>query len=83
MRGLKSLVLLIVCIALVGCAQTVSKTPAGIELFAVGKDPQELADKAEAHCQQYGLDAQAKNIRLGDGGLERWETFDCVKPGGR
>ena len=71
--------LIALALVLGGCAKTVSQTPAGIELFGVGKDPQELADKAEAHCQQYGLDAQMRNVRLGDGGLERWETFDCVK----
>ena len=47
-------------LTLTGCANTVTQTPAGIEINGFGMTPQEIADKAEAHCRQYGLDAQIK-----------------------
>ena len=65
------------CLLLGGCANAVIQTPAGIEINGLGMTPQEIADKAEAHCQQYGLDAQLKaaDRRL----LGSYQHFDCVK----
>jgi hypothetical protein len=65
-----------------GCAPVVnSKTPAGIEFDCYGGlisgCGQKLADEAEKHCQQYGMDARLKDV--GDAALRRWADYDCVK----
>jgi hypothetical protein len=71
-------VILILALALLlgDCANTVTETPAGIEIETLGKTPQEIADEAQARCQKYGLDAQLKDAHRGL--LSAHELFDCV-----
>jgi hypothetical protein len=67
---------------LCGCTNTITQTPAGIEIYGLGMNAQEIADKAEAHCRQYGLDAQLKDADRGAFNLESYQHFDCVKTNG-
>lgn len=67
---------------LAGCAkpEIVAQTPGSVEIACAGftcTDPQAVADLAEKHCRQYGLDAQSNHLRMSESG-NRWETFSCV-----
>jgi hypothetical protein len=68
------------CAALVGCSGVVSQTPAGSELVCytlpLTSCAQQLADKAEANCQQRGLHAQLTSVD--NAPLGSYRTYACV-----
>ena len=86
------IILLIGCGLLGGCAslepKVVSQTPVSIELECISFLPatnncgQSVADKAEAHCRQYGLDAQENHVARAPSG-SRWVTYNCVRAAAR
>lgn len=78
-------------LALSACAASpkiVSRTPAGIEIdcFSGGitcsETSQGVADIAQAHCRQHGLDARQRDEGSSPSG-RRWAAYDCVNPAAR
>jgi len=69
------------CSAMQAKPQIVASTPASVEIECMGlvpcSSPQVVADAAQAHCQQYGLNAQARTVARAPSGNER-AIFDCV-----
>jgi hypothetical protein len=64
------------------CAKPVivEQTPCSVELACIALicgSAQAVADAAQAHCQQYGLDAQSSGVRTSATG-NRIEDFNCV-----
>jgi hypothetical protein len=69
-----------------GCAASpkiVSQTPAGIEIdcwqggLTCSETAQGVADIAQKHCRQHGLDARQRDEASSPSG-RRWVAYDCV-----
>lgn len=69
-------ILVIVALALGGCAMELSGNSEGGVMDSGGMSVKEAFSKAEAHCQKFGRNAQITNINTMAGGEA---TFRCLK----
>lgn len=77
-----------IALTLGGCAaatpRVVSQTPGSIEIECVTaslagcSSAQDVADMAQAHCRQYGMNAQANRVLTSQSG-NRWASYICVR----
>jgi hypothetical protein len=79
---------IVLLLFLSGCAgaepHIVSQTPASIEIECIGgwtstscRSAQAVADLAQSHCRQYGLDALESKVAVAPSG-NRWAVYACV-----
>jgi hypothetical protein len=79
---------LVFALLLSGCAaakpKVISQTPASIEIECVTtslagcSSAQDVADMAQAHCRQYGMNAQPNRVLTSTSG-NRWASYNCVR----